>query len=307
MEQSSRRLQATCRHVAISASTQTLWPAQEHAAGLASCNASSGGDPVLFEVVDGVAIITLNRPDNRNSMTPEVLELFSGHVKQCHNASHVRCVVITGRGECFCAGADFKHTDSPGASSGSDVTRSPWERLRYDMYGPFLSLLELRVPVIAAMNGHAVGGGLGLALVCDIRVANKASRYGSNFVRLGITPGMATTYILPRLVGLPKAAELIYTGRLVSGDEAAQLGLANYAVPKEDVLGCAMELAREIAANSPLAIRWTKEMLLQHTPFDPKPAALLEAHMQSRSFETSDSREGVRALLGKRSPKFPDS
>jgi len=257
---------------------------------------------VLYNLEDGIATLTLNRPDNRNSMTPDLLEAFAACVERCRHDSAVRCVVIAGRGGNFCAGADLRSPPAGLDRRGGD--RSPWELARYETYGPFLSVRDLRVPVIAAMNGHAVGGGLGLALVCDIRVADEAARYGANFVRLGLHPGMATTYILPRLVGLPMAAELLFTGRLVSGAEAARLGLANHAVPAAEVLPKAMAIAREIAAAAPLAVRWTKDCLVQHAPFDPRPAALLEAHMQSRSSETSDSKEGIEALLQKRTPRF---
>eukprot|EP00928_Gymnodinium_smaydae_P058454 TRINITY_DN41660_c0_g1_i1.p1 TRINITY_DN41660_c0_g1~~TRINITY_DN41660_c0_g1_i1.p1 ORF type:complete len:294 (-),score=57.36 TRINITY_DN41660_c0_g1_i1:47-928(-) len=259
-------------------------------------------EPVLFELSDGIAIITLNRASNRNSMTPDLLNAFGKCVERCKHDESVRCVVITGRGDSFCAGADFK--SPPIGLNGAGNKKSPWEKLLYDTYGHFLALRDLRVPVIGALNGHAIGGGLGLALVCDIRVACESSRYGSNFVRLGLHPGMATTYILPRLVGLPKATELILTGRIISGAEAAQLGLMNYAVPKEQVLEKAMELAREIASAAPLAVKWAKDSLVQHTGFDPRPAAMLEAHMQSRSFETEDKDEGIKALLEKRKPDF---
>lgn len=257
---------------------------------------------VLFELSEeGIATITLNRPSNRNSMTADLLEDFGKCIERIKNDRKVRCVVITGKGDSFCAGADFK----AGAAFEDDVGyQSPWEKLRYNAYGNFLTVCDLRVPVIGALNGHAIGGGLGLALVCDIRVANETARYGSNFVRLGLHPGMATTYILPRLVGLPKANELIFTGRVITGAEAAQIGLANYAVPKEEVLKKAMEIAREIASAAPLAVKWSKDSLMQNVPFNPKPAALLEAHMQSRSFETEDTKEGVKALLQKRVPKF---
>ncbi len=160
------------------------------------------------------------------------------------------------------------------------------------------------MPTIAAMQGHAIGGGLGLAVVCDLRVANREARYGANFVRLGLHPGMATTYILPRLLGLPRATELLLTGRIISGAEAAELGLANYAVDAEQVLEKARELAREIAGCAPLAVRWTKRSVYRGIDWDPRRAAELEAHAQSRTLETEDAREGIRALLERRDPVF---
>jgi enoyl-CoA hydratase/carnithine racemase len=174
----------------------------------------------------------------------------------------------------------------------------------YATYAPFLSLLDVEIPVIAAMQGHAIGGGFGLALVCDFRIANREAKYGVNFVRLGLTPGMATTYLLPRLVGLPRALELLLTGRIVTGAQAAEAGLANDAVAPDAVLARAQELAREIATAAPQAVRWTKRLIYAGVGWDPRQAARAEAQYQSRTQETEDFREGVAALLAKREPKF---
>jgi enoyl-CoA hydratase/carnithine racemase len=256
---------------------------------------------VLYDSDGQIAEITLNRPDNRNSMTPDVLEGLREAVARAQSEEDLRCVIVTGRGRSFCAGADFK--SQPQQESDATRFRAPNERT-FAIYSPFLSLLDLEVPTIAAMQGHAIGGGLGLAVVCDLRVANREARYGANFVRLGLHPGMATTYILPRLLGLPRAAELLLTGRIISGAEAAELGLANYAVEPEQVLEKARELAREIAACAPLAVRWTKCSVYRGIDWDPRRAAELEAHAQSRTLETEDAREGIRALLERRDPVF---
>ena len=256
---------------------------------------------VLYEARDGVAEVTLNRPENRNSMTEDVFSGLQDALERIRNDREVRCVIITGVGRSFCAGADFKS----GVQRGGDHEgyRAPNER-SMAMYEPFLGILEIEVPVIAAMQGHAVGGGLGLGLVCDLRIANEEARYGANFTRLGLHPGMATTYFLPRLVGIPRAAEWLFTGRLVSGEEAAQAGLANYAVPGDAVLGKGRELATEIAAAAPLAVRWTKRSLYRGLGWDPRGAAEMEAHAQSRTVETEDAQEGIKALLEKRDPVF---
>ena len=256
---------------------------------------------VLYEFDHQIAEITLNRPDNRNSMTPDVLEGLREAVARARSEEELRCVIVTGRGRSFCAGADFK---SQAQQEADDAPfRAPNERT-FAIYSPFLSLLEIEVPTIAAMQGHAIGGGLGLAVVCDLRVANREARYGANFVRLGLHPGMATTYILPRLLGLPRAAELLLTGRIISGAEAAEFGLANYAVEPEQVLEKARELASEIAGCAPLAVRWTKRSVYRGVDWDPRRAAELEAHAQSRTLETEDAREGIRALLERRDPVF---
>jgi enoyl-CoA hydratase/carnithine racemase len=259
-------------------------------------------DPaVLYESKDYIATITLNRPENRNSMTDDVLEGLRGAVARAKEDPELRCVIITGRGKSFCAGADFKS----GAQRDGGANRKllPNER-SFAMYSPFLSILQIEVPVIGALQGHAIGGGFGLALVCDIRVANRDARFGANFTKLGIHPGMATTYILPRLVGLPRAAELLFAGRIVSGEEAAQLGMVNHAVAEAEVVPRALELAREIAGCAPIAVRWTKRSLYRNYGWDPVAAAEGEAHAQSRTFETEDSKEGVAALLEKRAPVF---
>ncbi len=255
---------------------------------------------VLYEVDDTVAEITLNRPENRNSMTEDVFRGLQEAVAAVRADRKLRCVIVTGRGKSFCAGADFKSGVQRG--DGDDYI-SPNER-SFAMYQPFLTLLDIEVPTIAAMQGHAIGGGLGLAVVCDIRIANAESKYGANFTRLGLHPGMATTYLLPRLVGIPRAAELLLTGRLVNGREAAEYGLANHAVPGEQVLEKAREIAREIAGAAPIAVRWTKRSLYQGLDWDPRTAAELEAHVQSRTLETEDSKEGIKALLEKRPPVF---
>lgn len=252
---------------------------------------------VLYEAKDHIATITLNRPENRNSMTPDVLEGLSQAVSRVRGDRDVRCAILTGRGRSFCAGADFRSR----AVLEGDL--QPHER-SFRMYSHFLEVLDVEVPTIAALNGHAIGGGLGLAVVCDLRVANREAKYGANFVRLGLHPGMATTYLLPRLMGLPRATELLLTGRLVTGAEAAELGLVNHAVAPDAVLEKARELATEIATAAPLAVRWTKQSIYRHADWDPVSAARFEAHVQSRSFETEDNREGISALLEKREPRF---
>jgi enoyl-CoA hydratase/carnithine racemase len=255
---------------------------------------------VLYEVKDQIAQITLNRPDNRNSMTNDVLEGFANAIAQVRQDPEVRCVIITGSGSSFCAGADFRSQVQRG---GGDRPMLPNER-SFAMYQPFLSVLDIEVPVIGALNGHAVGGGLGLALVCDIRVANEDAKYGANFTKLGLHPGMATTYILPRLVGLPRAAELLLTGRIIEGRLAAEYGLANYAVPADQVLDKSWELAREVASCAPIAVRMTKRSLYENVDYDAVTAAYHEAQAQSRTIETEDQTEGVAALLEKRKPVF---
>lgn len=257
--------------------------------------------PVLTELRDHIAVITLNRPDNRNSMTPEVLDAFAEAVAWAKREQQARCVVITGKGRCFCAGADLRVTLQREGEEGRVLL--PHEQ-SFAMYQPFLSVLDLDVPVIGALNGHTVGGGLGLALVCDIRIGAAGAKYGANFTRLGIHPGMAITWLLPHLVGRARASDLLLTGRLIKGEEAASMGLLNEAVETEDVLPLAMERARQIASNAPIAVQLTRRSLLQGLTQVIRDAAYQEAYAQSSTLTTEDASEGIAALLEKRDPVF---
>ena len=163
---------------------------------------------------------------------------------------------------------------------------------------------EIEVPVIGALNGHAVGGGFGLALMCDLRVANIQAKYGANFTRLGFHSGMAVTYMLPRLIGPPRAVELLLTGRLISGAQAAEIGLVNYAVEAPDIMPRTLELAHEICTCAPAVVRMMKKAIYRDLNWNPRATAELDAHLQSRTFEMEDAQEGVRALLEKREPRF---
>ncbi|MGE5183683.1 MAG: enoyl-CoA hydratase/isomerase family protein [Acidobacteriota bacterium] len=254
-------------------------------------------DAVRYTTDGTVGVITLNRPDNRNSMTPELLDAFAAASATARADTTIRCLVVTGTGACFSAGADFKSTLQRAEGA------APNER-SYAMYEPFLSLLDLAVPVVGALNGHAIGGGFGLALACDLRVGARDAKYGANFVKLGLGPGMAISYLLPRVIGLPRANELLLTGRLVDGAEAAALGLVNRALPADDVLADAMALAREIAGNAPLAVRATKAAIRRGLALHVREAAHLEAYAQAETIATDDAREGIAALLAKRAPSF---
>lgn len=255
---------------------------------------------VRFEQDGAIGTITLDRPDNRNSMTAELLDAFVDALAAARAAAELRCLIITGTGACFSAGADFKailQREDDGRP------RAPHEK-SLAMYQPFLAVLDVEVPVIGALNGHAVGGGFGLALCCDLRIAALEGRYGANFARLGLHPGMAITHLLPRLVGAAHAADLLYTGRLVDGAEAARINLVNQAVPAADVLSRARALAEAIAANAPGPLRTIKRALGRGLVAAARETAYAEAFAQSESLATADAAEGIAALLGKRPPRF---
>lgn len=255
---------------------------------------------VYYRSEGAVGVITLNRPDNRNSMTPELLDAFAAASRAARSDANARCVVVTGTGTCFSAGADFHATlQRDGAGSAQDRS--------YAMYEPFLSLCDLEVPVIGALNGHAVGGGFGLALVCDIRIGAETAKYGANFTRLGLAPGMAISYLLPRLIGHARAHELLLTGRLVDGREAAALAILNRATAGDQVVAHAMAMAQAIAANAPIAVRASKAAIRRGSGITAdaiRDAARAEAAAQAQTVASDDCREGIAAWLEKREPVF---
>jgi enoyl-CoA hydratase/carnithine racemase len=259
-------------------------------------------EPVLYARDGAIATLTLNRPENRNSMTPDVMAAFRAAIRRAREERDLRAVVITGTGRSFCAGADFRGASPAERAPAPDAPLAA--QRAFASYAPFLDVLDVEVPTIAAMNGHAVGGGLGLALVCDLRVASRDARYGANFARLGFHSGMAISYLLPRIVGVPAAADLLFTGRLVSGAEAAALGLVHEAVAPEEVAAAARRRADAVAACAPLAVRLMKRSLYRGLGWDPRGAAEAEAFAQGATLATEDAREGIRALLEKRDPRF---
>ena len=257
-----------------------------------------GERAVLYEAADRIGLITLNRPDHRNAMTPELLDAFSEAIDEARADASIRCLVITGKGKCFSAGADLRSS-----MQRSDLGK-PSREASYAMYEPFLKVLDVEVPVIAAMNGHTVGGGFGLALLADIRVANVDAKYGVNFARLGIHSGLGISYVLPRLIGAANASELLFTGRLVRGNEALHMGLVTHTEEADEVLSAAMRLARAIAGSAPMAVQQMKASIRRGLGWNIREAAFEEAGLQAASLDTRDAKEGVAAILEKREPEF---
>ncbi|MEM7437685.1 MAG: enoyl-CoA hydratase/isomerase family protein [Myxococcota bacterium] len=257
-----------------------------------------GTGAVEYESADQIGVLTLNRPEERNAMSPELLDAFAEQVEVARNDSEIRCLVLTGRGRCFSAGANLR------ASLQREDLGGPSEEASYAMYEPFLRVLDLEVPVVAALNGHTVGGGFGLALLADIRVADQDAKYGANFARLGIHSGLAISYTLPRLVGPAVACEMLFTGKLIRGSEAKRVGLVSHAVGAEEVLPTAFKIARAIASSAPLAVQQMKASIRRGLGWEIREAAMAEAALQSASLATDDAKEGIAAVLEKREPEF---
>jgi enoyl-CoA hydratase/carnithine racemase len=253
--------------------------------------------PVTYTQKDKIGLISFNRPDKLNTLNREIIPGFREIICRIWSDKELRCLIITGSGATFCGGADLK--------SGFEKNHGEFlSEALMEFYRPYLEIGSIKVPVIAAINGHAIGGGFGIALLCDIRVADRKAKMGANFARLGLHSGMAISYILPRLVGLARANELLFTGRLITGEEAAALGLVNYAVDREAVMETALALAEEIAQSAPAAVQMMKRSIYEGLDWNPVRAAAMEAQNQARTFEMEDAKEGISAVLEKRTPNF---
>jgi enoyl-CoA hydratase len=256
-------------------------------------------ETLLLEVSDGIAVLTLNQPARRNPMSEQMGQELAETLGGIESREDVRVLVIRGAGESFCAGGDMALIE---ANTRREVeARRQLMRAYYDRY---LSLLRLPIPTIAAVHGHAVGGGLALALTCDLRYAAEDARLSVNFARLGLHPGMASTLTLPRAIGAARALELFYTGRVVSGREAETLGLVNRAVPRDELLSTALETARAIASGAPQVVRMLKRAVYQGLESAVAAAVEYEAFCQAITFGSADLREGLAAARERRAPRF---
>ena len=258
--------------------------------------------PVQVERTDaGVATITLDSPERRNALDEELAAQLRQAVRDVAADPGARCVVVTGAGRAFCSGADlgeFRRQESGGVL--------PRREMLGAYYRTFLDVRDLAVPTIAAVNGPAIGAGLNLALVCDLRIAAASARFGATFVRLGIHPGGGATYMLARLLGPARAAEMLLSGELVDGARALEMGLVNRLVDDADLVATAAGLAATIAANAPRAVRATKRAL--RLALDADMAAMLEVEglAQAATQESADAGEGWAAFRERRPPRFAE-
>lgn len=256
-------------------------------------------EEVRLETRDRIAVVTIDRPARRNAMTRDMLAAFEAHLAAVRADADVRALVVTGVDGAFCSGADLT---AIGALGDGDA-RAAHERLR-ELYTPFLAIGEVEVPTLAAITGACVGGGIGLAMHCDVRVIADDAPIGVNFARLGIPPGLGISALLPKLVGYEAAAEMLFTGELLRGEEAARVGLVRRAVPRERVLPETLALAARIASGAPLAIRQMKRMLRVVARPDLEAVLELEAFAQAQLSSSRDAREGIAAILEGREPRF---
>jgi enoyl-CoA hydratase len=256
---------------------------------------------------EGVACLTFNDPDRLNAMTEAMGRAIHAAVAELRADAATRAIVLAGAGRAFSAGGDLDMIEGMARAGNADRGGPTRDRNRDFMrrfYGLYLSLRDLPQPTLAAVHGPAIGAGFCVALACDIRFAAREAKLGLNFTRLGIHPGMAATWTLPRIVGPAHAAELLYTGRLIDGEEAARIGLVNRALPREEVLPAALATAREIAEASPEAVRGTKRSLALTDNATLTEQLEQEAREQALCYESADLLEGLAAARARRTPRF---
>ncbi|HXW18690.1 MAG TPA: enoyl-CoA hydratase-related protein [Candidatus Acidoferrales bacterium] len=252
---------------------------------------------ILYDVKDHIARITFNRPAVLNALSPNTVSELGEALDAARHDAQVRVVILTGAGEkAFVAGADINEL----------AKRTPVDGKEYSLVGQeVLRRLEtLGKPSIAAINGFALGGGCEMALACTLRIASKTARIGQPEVKLGIIPGYGGSQRLPRLCGKGVAHELILTGEMISADEALRIGLVNHVVEPADLLPAAEKIAQKIIANAPLAVKYAMEAVEHGMEMTQEEGIFLEATLFGICCSTEDMREGTRAFLEKRPPKF---
>jgi enoyl-CoA hydratase len=247
----------------------------------------------------GVAVLTLDNPDQRNAMSEAMTAAWVAAVDELAADRSLRVVVVTGEGSAFCSGGDTSWIASEPGATVAD--------LRHRMlpfYRAWLSIRRLEVPTIAAVNGPAVGAGLCLALACDLRFAATDALLGAPFVRLGMHPGMAATWLLPDVVGLAHARDLLLTGRMVGAEEALRIGLVSRVIEAEGFVAEVLRVASEVAATAPQPSRLTTVALRDGGPADVESALQWEALAQPVTLATEDLQEGIAAARERRPPRF---
>ncbi len=255
---------------------------------------------LIEERAAGITQLTLNDPDTRNAMSEEMAAEFSAAVAALKKNSALRVLILTGAGKAFSGGG---HLDMLFEKTKIEPQKN--QQLMEKFYDQFLSIRGLDVPVIAKINGHAVGAGMCLALGCDIRIASEDAKLGLNFVHLGLHPGMGATYLVPKVVGAARAAELLFAGKIIDAKEAARIGLVNDTVPAARLDATVAALAETIAGAGPQSVRGLKESL-RRAENNASLADCLkrEAECQAANYASSEFLEGINAAREKRKPAF---
>jgi len=259
--------------------------------------AAAAEPAVLVDVTDRVAVVTLNRPHVLNAFSGEMGRLLDDAYRRCDTDDEIRAVVLTGAGRAFCAGADL--------SDGAAVFDAPGDRAGFRSDPLHFPAWQVRKPVIAAVNGHAMGLGLTMTFHTDLRIMARDAKYGVVQNRRGIMPDLHSHWTLPRIVGHARAAELLLTGRTFSGDDAERWGLSNETHDAADVVPRAIEIARDIATwTAPVSVGVSKRLLWLDPPPDRDEVLALESDLHMHLMGRPDTTEGVMAFLEKREPQW---
>ena len=251
---------------------------------------------LIVEIEDGIATLTINRPQTLNALNTATLKELSRAFQELEENAQVKVIILTGAGKAFVAGADISEMKDKNAIGGRE----------FGLLGQsvFTAIENLSKPVIAAVNGYALGGGTELALACDMIYASEKAKFGQPEVGLGVTPGFGGTQRLPRRVGLAMAKELIFTGRIIDAKEAFRIGLVNKVVSSESLMEEVRRLAEEIASKGQVSVKLAKAVMNRGMDTDLHSALMLEADAFGLCFSTADQKEGMTAFLEKRKPRF---
>jgi enoyl-CoA hydratase/carnithine racemase len=264
-------------------------------------------EEIIYEKGDGLATITLSRPERMNAFTPRMIQEWAQALENSRTDPDVRAVIITGAGRGFCAGADLRGDSALSQTAAEKRPPSPAERrnwLRDGVHAVPRAVALLDKPYVAAVNGPAVGAGMDMASMCDIRIASETARFSMAYVRMGIVPGDGGCYFLPRIVGVAKALELIWTGDFIDAQEALRLGYVSRVVPPDELMATVRDFARRLAEGPAVAIQLAKRLVYRGLEAG-LPEALEEAtQAMAITQSTEDAREGPRAFVEKRPPKF---
>ncbi|RDK06594.1 crotonase/enoyl-CoA hydratase family protein [Cupriavidus lacunae] len=259
-------------------------------------------EAVLYEQDGGVVTLTLNDPATRNALSPDIIDTLLAHVERINADLSVGCVILTGAGKAFCSGGNVKKIGERAA--GLPIPAEVRLGYRHGVQRLPMALHGLEAPLIAAVNGPAIGVGCDLAAMCDIRLAGASARFAESFLRVGLVSGDGGAWFLPRVVGLSKAYEMTFTGDFVDAGQALTMGLVSQVVEDEALLDAVRALAHRIAAQPPHALRLSKRLIRDSQRVDLAASLEMAASMQALAQHTEDHREAMAALAEKRAPQY---
>ena len=261
---------------------------------------------VLYEQDDRIVKITLNRPDTRNALSGDIIEGLVEYIQKADKDKNVGCVILTGAGKSFSSGGNLQEIKD--MTTKDQMTQAQLEDwYRFGIQKIPLTMNSIDVPVIAAVNGHAIGAGNDLCTMCDIRIAGEDAKFSESFLRIGIIPGDGGSWFLPKIIGLARANEMILTCDVLDANKALDWGLVSKVVPNENLIVEAQQLAKKISAQPPEASRRAKRLLRMSQNVPLQDALEMAASQQSMLQQLDDHREAIEALLEKRKPNYKNS